>query len=69
MANSVLAILAGSDTTSSALATTFYSLLRHPECYKRLQMEIDEVCSEDGGGDPLPSPDRLAQLPYLNAVM
>ncbi|KAJ2934757.1 hypothetical protein H1R20_g2339, partial [Candolleomyces eurysporus] len=70
IANSVLAILAGSDTTSSALATTFYSLLRHPECYKQLQKEIDEVCSEDGGcGDPLPSPDRLAQLPYLNAVV
>ncbi|KAF6749615.1 high nitrogen upregulated cytochrome P450 monooxygenase 2 [Ephemerocybe angulata] len=65
ISNAVLTILAGSDTTSSALSSTFYYLLRNPGTYKQLQGEIDDSCE----GDEIPSPDRLAQLPHLNAVI
>ncbi|ESK88227.1 cytochrome p450 [Moniliophthora roreri MCA 2997] len=39
----VLAIIAGSDTTSAALTYTIYYLLRNPECYKKAREEVDEV--------------------------
>ncbi|TFK24880.1 high nitrogen upregulated cytochrome P450 monooxygenase 2 [Coprinopsis marcescibilis] len=65
MANTILTIIAGSDTTASGLTSLFFFLLRNPECHKRLQHEIDEVARLD----PSLSPDKLAQVPYLNAVV
>lgn len=68
MANAVLTIFAGSDTAASALATTFFYVLRNPRCYKRLQKEIDDsVADMDSGA--LPSMEKLGGLSYLNAVM
>lgn len=67
MANAVLTILAGSDTTSSSMAMIFFNLLREPRCYKKLQKEIDVSVAEAGGS--IPSMEKLGQLPYLNAVM
>ena len=58
-----LAILAGSDTTSSAISNILYFLISHPAAYKRLQAEVD------GLGDQLTDCSAQAQLPYLNAVM
>ncbi|RDX44047.1 cytochrome P450 [Lentinus brumalis] len=42
-ADAVLAIIAGSDTTASALSAFFYFILRDNTCYGRLQKEIDAV--------------------------
>ncbi|TEB30428.1 high nitrogen upregulated cytochrome P450 monooxygenase 2 [Coprinellus micaceus] len=67
MANAVLTILAGSDTTSSSMAMIFFNLLREPRCYKKLQKEIDVSVAEAGGS--IPSMEKLGQLPYLNAVI
>ncbi|KAK7450110.1 hypothetical protein VKT23_012992 [Stygiomarasmius scandens] len=39
----VVAILGGSDTTSSVLACLFWLLLANPEYYKRVQEEVDTV--------------------------
>ena len=58
-----LAILAGSDTTSSTTSNILYFLISHPAAYKRLQAEVD------GLGDKLTECSAQAQLPYLNAVM
>ncbi|EEB89704.1 hypothetical protein MPER_12169 [Moniliophthora perniciosa FA553] len=39
----VLDIVAGSDTTSAALAYTIYYLLQNPECYQKAREEVDRV--------------------------
>jgi cytochrome P450 len=61
--DTVLTIIAGSDTVAPALLHLFWLLLRNPTSYKRLQSELDEasMTPEDLKG--------LAQLPYLNAAM
>ncbi|PPQ88066.1 hypothetical protein CVT25_013674 [Psilocybe cyanescens] len=58
-----LAIIAGSDTTSSALAHTFYFLMSHPTAYRRLQAEVDAL------GDSVLNPSKQAHMSYLNAVI
>lgn len=61
------AMVGGADTTSTVLSGLFYNLLTHPASYKRLQDEVDSVfpLSE---GEPFDAA-RLAEMPYLNAVM
>ncbi|KAJ7764431.1 cytochrome P450 [Mycena olivaceomarginata] len=67
VANSVLAIIAGSDTSATVLANTFFFLLSHPESYKRLQLELDEAFP---GEVKEPTDAALSSsLPYLNAVI
>jgi len=58
-----LAIIAGSDTTSSAVANLFYFLLSNPTTYKRLQAEIDEL------GDNVMDYNRQVHLEYLTAAI
>lgn len=67
-ADGTLAVIAGADTTSSALACLFYSLLGTPEVYMRLQAEIDSAFPDEES--PL-STDvaKHSELPYLNACM
>ncbi|KAF9444394.1 cytochrome P450 [Macrolepiota fuliginosa MF-IS2] len=63
--NSLLAIVAGSDTTASILSNVFYYLMRYPDYYKHLQEEIDGAL--DGSGSV--EADRLTNLAFLNAVL
>ncbi len=56
-------LLAGHDTTASALAWAFLSLLRHPEALRRLEAEVEEVI----GQAPLRVED-VERLPYARAV-
>ena len=42
MKSSMMAILAGSDTTSTTLSNVLYLVLRHPRVYEKLQEEIDK---------------------------
>ena len=66
LGESVLAIIAGSDTTSTVLSSAVYLLLNHPDVYKRLQAEIaDNFLPEE---DPI-DPARLAKMSWLNACM
>uniref|UniRef100_A0A8H8CFT6 High nitrogen upregulated cytochrome P450 monooxygenase 2 n=1 Tax=Psilocybe cubensis TaxID=181762 RepID=A0A8H8CFT6_PSICU len=58
-----LAIIAGSDTTATALAHIFYFLICNPTIYKRLQAEVD------GLGNDIMDSSKQAHLPYLNAVI
>ncbi|KAI0628543.1 high nitrogen upregulated cytochrome P450 monooxygenase 2 [Trametes polyzona] len=62
----VLAIIAGADTTSSALTSLFFLLVTHPEAYKRLQAEVDQFypAGEDACGQK-----HHSQMPYLTACI
>ncbi|MCA9716850.1 MAG: cytochrome P450, partial [Myxococcales bacterium] len=54
--------IAGHETTAVSLAWTLYALHRHPETLARARAEVDAV------GDDA-SPEALARLPYLGAVI
>jgi cytochrome P450 len=61
-----LAILAGSDTTSSVLAALLYYLLLNPEVYNRLQEEVDSAFT--AGDEPLDAV-KLSHMEWLNGCM
>lgn len=63
----VLAVIAGSDTTATALSAAFYYLLQDPSKYKRLQEEVDAYFPPNEG-EPFDSA-KLAEMPYLNAAI
>ena len=62
----VLAIIAGADTTASALTMLIFCLLAHPDVYARLQAEVDRFYPP--GEDPLAT-QHHREMPYLNACM
>ncbi|KAI0337448.1 cytochrome P450 [Trametopsis cervina] len=66
LSDGVLAVIAGSDTTATALASIFYSLLSHPETYKKLQAEVDHYYP--AGEDAL-DPEHYVQMTYLDAII
>ncbi|VDC00540.1 unnamed protein product [Peniophora sp. CBMAI 1063] len=66
IADGLLAIIAGSDTTSTVLTSVVYFLLRHPEARQRLQAEIAENFLPDE--EPTDSM-RLSRMPWLNACI
>lgn len=59
-------IVAGSDTSSNALANAFFYLLTHPDAYMRLRKEVDAAFPAD-----VENLDTgvLTGLPFLQAVM
>jgi cytochrome P450 len=54
-------LLAGHETTATALAWAVYELARHPDVLARLRAELDAL-------GPNPEPDAIARQPYLSAV-
>ena len=64
--NGELAIIAGSDTTSSVLTALLYYLLLNPEAYKRLQEEVDSAFTS--GEEPLDAV-KLSRMEWLNGCM
>lgn len=66
-------VVAGSDTTSSAMSGVFLHLMSNPRVQRKLQREIDETV-RSGGSTPLSASgiipyERAKQLPYLQAVI
>ena len=57
-------LLAGHETTASALSWTWMLLAQHPEARQRLFDEVDEAL-----GGRLPAFDDLRALPYARAVL
>jgi len=57
-------LMAGHETTASALTTTLYLLAQHPNVEERLHAEVDGVL-----GDRRATLDDLSQLPYTAAVV
>ena len=66
-ADGMLAIVAGSDTTATAVSHVLYFLARHPECMERLRKEVED--EYPGSTDPLLDFAKQAEMPYLNACM
>ncbi len=66
VADGLLAIVAGADTSSSAMSCMFWCLLSDRECLKRLQHEIDTVFPD--GANALDT-SKHSELPYLRACM
>ena len=67
-------MVAGYETTSTALACTMYELARHPEALHKLQAEIDELpLSSDENTDEntkkYPDYDVVAQMSYMDMVV
>jgi cytochrome P450 len=54
-------LLAGQETTASAIAWALYSIHRHPEVSKKLLVELNHL-------GEAPDPTTIVQLPYLTAV-
>ncbi|KAL7277159.1 hypothetical protein ACG7TL_009005 [Trametes sanguinea] len=61
-----LAILAGSDTTSSTLTSLFFCLLTHPTAFKLLQAEVDLFYP--GNEDPS-NPQHHREMHFLDAAI
>ncbi|KAJ7685627.1 high nitrogen upregulated cytochrome P450 monooxygenase 2 [Mycena polygramma] len=65
-ADGIVAVIAGSDTTASALSSFVWFVLSNPEHYTRLQQELDNVFVE--GDDPL-DVDKHDELHFLSACI
>jgi cytochrome P450 len=65
----MLALVAGSDTTGTALANAMYYLMTHPDCMSRLRAELDCAAGEGAAYDIDIEEDKLVDLKYLQAVI
>lgn len=65
-------VFAGSETTAISLSSVFYFLLKHPRCYEKLMVELDEsarngtIVDRENGSV---SWSESQKLPYLDAVI
>ena len=66
LAQSVIFLIAGYETSSNTLSFTCYHLAMHPQVQEKLQEEIDSVWADD---DNMPSYDTVHELPYLDMVI
>ena len=71
VSNSLLTIVAGSDTTATTLSAIMCYLLSDRHAYDTLRAELDEAFPSDSvvGGWPEMEIDKLGKLSYLNAVV
>ncbi|KAL2152159.1 hypothetical protein VTH82DRAFT_5343 [Thermothelomyces myriococcoides] len=68
----LVAVQAGSETTSLNLALAVFYIARDPDVQRRLQDELDKVVPLDGDGtgpSPMVTYDQARQLPYLSACI
>ena len=57
----ITVLMAGNETTATALAWALYNLANHPDVLAKLRQELDAL-------GPDPDPSLLTRLPYLSAV-
>lgn len=68
-ANTTVSVLGGSDTSSVALQTFVYHMMRHPAALQRARSEIDTAQSEVRCQDQVVSFSDSKQLPFLQACI
>ncbi len=66
ISEAIVMLVAGTDTTASALALSLNHLLQQPEVYRKLQ---DEVCTVMPTLDSRPAVEELDALPFLDACI
>ncbi|KAJ7217065.1 cytochrome P450 [Mycena pura] len=66
VADGVLSIIAGSDTTSVALSSFVFFLLSNPDIYQRVQAEVDAIYPD---GESLLDTSKHAELHFLTACL
>lgn len=71
VSDSLLTLVAGSDTTATTLCAVLCFILSDRRVYEKLRAELDDAFPEGTGDDGRPEIvfDRLPRLAYLNAVM
>lgn len=57
---------AGSVTTAIAMTNALYNLIKHPECMRKVQEEVDAALDED---DVVAPYDKVKHLPYMRACL
>lgn len=65
-ADGMVAVIAGSDTTATAMSHLFYFMATNPRYCDKLRDEIDQFFPDDEG---LVDFTRLSNMPYLNACL
>ena len=66
---SLLQILAGADSTATALRTTFLFILTSPSAYRNLQSEISTAVEAGNVSFPIIKESEARALPYLQACI
>lgn len=66
VAEAILMLIAGTDTTAAALAVTLHYLLQQPKMYRKLQEEVQSVMP---GPNTRPRIEALDTLPFLDACI
>lgn len=66
---SLLQILAGSDSTATSIRMTLVYLLTNPPCYAQLRKEIDEAIEAGSISYPVVADSEAQKLPYLQACI
>ncbi|KAJ7108572.1 cytochrome P450 [Mycena epipterygia] len=69
VADSFLAVIAGSDTSAIVLSCLFFHILSDRTIFDRLRNETDEAFPRNGDQSPADNTSRLAGMPLLNAVI
>ncbi len=65
----LMQILAGSDTTASAIRATILFLMATPTAYAKLQAEVDDAVETGRASSPVITDSESRGLPYLQAVI
>lgn len=69
VSESLLQILAGSDTSATVIRATMLFLMTHPATYRTLQNEIDAAIAAGKVSSPVIETAQAQKLPYLQAVI
>lgn len=67
--NSLLLILAGSDTSAGTLTAALFSMGRHPSVWQQVVNEQRELIKQTDGNDEALTSFHLENMPYLDAVI
>ena len=69
VAEALLQILAGADTTATAIRATMLHIITHPVVYKTLQAEIEQAFQSSRASSPVIQEAETQDLKYLQAVI